>query len=90
MARNWGASVEKGKLSKDEMDARLARVRGTLSYDDLADVDLVIEAVFEDMAVKKQVFATLDAVCRPGAISRRTPRGSTSTRSRARRSGRRT
>ncbi|MFN9772111.1 MAG: 3-hydroxyacyl-CoA dehydrogenase NAD-binding domain-containing protein [Burkholderiales bacterium] len=68
MSRNWGASVEKGKLTKDEMDARLSRVRGTLSYDDLADVDLVIEAVFEDMAVKKQVFATLDAVCRPGAI----------------------
>jgi 3-hydroxyacyl-CoA dehydrogenase len=68
MSRNWGASVEKGKLTKDEMDARLARVRGTLSYGDLADVDLVVEAVFEDMAVKKQVFATLDAVCRPGAI----------------------
>ncbi|MFO0461596.1 MAG: 3-hydroxyacyl-CoA dehydrogenase NAD-binding domain-containing protein [Burkholderiales bacterium] len=68
MSRNWGASVEKGRLSKAEMDARLARVRGTLSYDELADVDLVVEAVFEDMAVKKQVFATLDAVCRPGAI----------------------
>jgi len=68
MARNWGASVEKGRLTKDEMDRRLARVQGTLSYDALADVDLVIEAVFEDMAVKKEVFAKLDAVCRPGAI----------------------
>jgi 3-hydroxyacyl-CoA dehydrogenase len=68
MARNWGASVEKGRLSKDAMDARIARVRGTLSYDALADVDLVVEAVFEDMEVKKAVFARLDAVCRPGAI----------------------
>jgi 3-hydroxyacyl-CoA dehydrogenase len=43
-------------------------VRGTLSYGDLADVDLAIEAVFEDMAVKKEVFARLDATCRSGAI----------------------
>jgi 3-hydroxyacyl-CoA dehydrogenase len=68
MARLWGASVEKGRLSKAELDARLARVRGTLSYDDLADVDLAIEAVFEDMAVKREVFARLDGACRPGAI----------------------
>jgi 3-hydroxyacyl-CoA dehydrogenase len=68
MARLWGASVEKGRLAPAERDARLARVRGTLSYGDLADVDLAIEAVFEDMAVKKEVFARLDATCRPGAI----------------------
>ena len=68
MSRHWGASVERGSLSSDEMARRLARVRGTLSYDDLADVDLAIEAVFEDMAVKKEVFARLDAACRPGAI----------------------
>jgi 3-hydroxyacyl-CoA dehydrogenase len=43
-------------------------VRGTLRYEDLADADLVIEAVFEDMAVKREVFGRLDAVCRPGAI----------------------
>jgi 3-hydroxyacyl-CoA dehydrogenase len=68
MARLWGASVEKGRLAPAERDARLARVRGTLSYADLADVDLAIEAVFEDMAVKKEVFARLDAACRPGAV----------------------
>ena len=68
MTRNWAGSVAKGKLSQDEMDRRLARVRGTLRYEDLADVDMVIEAVFEDMAVKREVFGRLDAVCRPGAI----------------------
>jgi 3-hydroxyacyl-CoA dehydrogenase len=68
MTRNWAGSVAKGKLSQDEMDRRLARVRGTLRYEDLADADLVIEAVFEDMAVKREVFGRLDAVCRPGAI----------------------
>ena len=68
MTRNWASTVAKGKLSQDEMDRRLARVRGTLRYADLADADLVIEAVFEDMAVKREVFGRLDAVCRPGAI----------------------
>ena len=68
MTRNWAGTVAKGRLSQAEMDRRLALVTGTLSYDDLADADLVIEAVFEDMAVKKAVFAKLDAVCRPGAI----------------------
>jgi 3-hydroxyacyl-CoA dehydrogenase len=68
MTRNWAATVAKGRLSQAEMDRRLARVTQTLSYDDLADADLVIEAVFEDMAVKREVFAKLDAVMRPGAI----------------------
>jgi 3-hydroxyacyl-CoA dehydrogenase len=68
MTRNWAGTVAKGKLSQDEMDRRLARVRGTLRYEDLADVDMVIEAVFEDMTVKREVFGRLDAVCRPGAI----------------------
>jgi 3-hydroxyacyl-CoA dehydrogenase len=68
MTRNWAASVEKGRLSQAEMDARLARVVPTLRHEDLAEVDLVIEAVFEDMAVKKEVFARLDAVLKPGAI----------------------
>jgi 3-hydroxyacyl-CoA dehydrogenase len=68
MSRNWAANVEKGKLSQAEMDARLARITPTLRYEDLADVDLVIEAVFEDMAVKKEVFAKLDAVVKRGAI----------------------
>ena len=68
MSRNYAATVSKGRLSQAAMDERMARITGTLRYEDLADVDLVIEAVFEDMAVKKQVFGRLDAVCRPGAI----------------------
>ena len=68
VAKLWDAQVAKGKLAAAERDARLARIVPTLSYDDLGDADLVIEAVFEDMAVKQQVFARLDAACRPGAI----------------------
>ncbi len=68
MAKNWAATVAKGRLSQADMDRRVALVTGTLAYDDLSDADLVVEAVFEDMAVKKQVFAKLDAVCRPGAV----------------------
>jgi 3-hydroxyacyl-CoA dehydrogenase len=68
MAKNWAATVAKGRLTQAQMDERLGRIAGTLRHEDLADVDLVIEAVFEDMAVKKEVFARLDAVCRPGAI----------------------
>ena len=68
MSKNWAGTVAKGRLTQDEMDRRLGRVRGTLRYEDLADVDLVIEAVFEDMAVKREVFAQIDRVARPGAI----------------------
>jgi len=46
----------------------MALIEPTLSYDDFADVDLVIEAVFEDMGIKKEIFSTLDRVCRQGAI----------------------
>ncbi|MCC5856965.1 MAG: enoyl-CoA hydratase/isomerase family protein [Ectothiorhodospiraceae bacterium] len=60
--------VKKGKMTEDEANKRFALVRPTLSYEDFADVDLVIEAVFEDMGVKEQVFGKLDDVCKPGAI----------------------
>ncbi len=66
--KNYQRTVSKGKLSQEEMDQRMSLVSGTLSYDHLGDVDLVIEAVFESMDVKKQVFGTLDKVCKPGAI----------------------
>jgi 3-hydroxyacyl-CoA dehydrogenase len=60
--------VERGRLTQDQVDQQLARLRGTLEYRDLARVDLVIEAVFEDYALKEQVFERLDEVCRPGCI----------------------
>jgi 3-hydroxyacyl-CoA dehydrogenase len=66
--KNYERTVSKGKLSQDDMDKRMALLTGTLSYDDLAEADLVIEAVFENLNIKKQVFETLDRVCRPGAI----------------------
>ena len=66
--KNYENSLKKGKLTQDKLDARMALLQPTLDYADLSDVDLVIEAVFEDMGVKQQVFEKLDSVCKPGAI----------------------
>ncbi len=66
--RNYEAQVKKGKLKTDKLEQRLALLSTTLSYDDLQDADLIIEAVFEEMAVKQQVFERLDAIAKPGAI----------------------
>lgn len=66
--KNYEISVKRGKLSLDQLEQRMALLSGTLDYADLADVDLVIEAVFEKMEIKQQVFRTLDEVCKPGAI----------------------
>ena len=68
LRKNYEAQVKKGKLGQDKLDERLALLSTTLKYDDLKDADLVIEAVFEDMGVKEQVFKTLDEVMKPGAI----------------------
>ena len=66
--KNYEAQVKKGKLKQDKLDARMALLKTTLNYSDLKDADMVIEAVFEDMAVKEVVFKTLDEVMKPGAI----------------------
>ena len=66
--KNYANTVAKGNLKQEVMDRRMSLITPTLSYDDLKDVDLVIEAVFEDMAVKKEVFGKLEAICKPGAI----------------------
>ena len=66
--KNYEAQVKKGKLKADKLDARMALLSTTLNYADLKDADMVIEAVFEDMAVKEKVFTTLDEVMKPGAI----------------------
>lgn len=60
--------IAKGRITPDAKDATMARLNGSTSYDALAQADLVIEAVFEDMAVKHAVFAELDRVCKPGAV----------------------
>ena len=60
--------VVRGRLTEDERDAAVARVTGTTRLEDLGDVDLVVEAVVEELDVKRAVFAALDEVCKPGAI----------------------
>jgi 3-hydroxyacyl-CoA dehydrogenase len=66
--KNYEAQVKKGKLKADKYEQRMALLSTTLNYADLKDADMVIEAVFEDMAVKQTVFKTLDEVMKPGAI----------------------
>jgi 3-hydroxyacyl-CoA dehydrogenase len=65
---NYEGSVKRGRLSQAQADDCIARIEGATSYDSLADADLVIEAVFEEMDIKKQVFGELDRVCKSGAI----------------------
>ncbi|MEK7315899.1 MAG: 3-hydroxybutyryl-CoA dehydrogenase [Candidatus Eisenbacteria bacterium] len=60
--------VTKGKVSAEDRDKTLANISGTTKLEDLAGCDLVIEAVTENIAVKKEVFSTLDAVCAPDAV----------------------
>lgn len=66
--KNYNITVQKGKLSEDKMADRLALISGTTDYADIADVDLVIEAVFENLDLKKEIFTKLDATCKQGAI----------------------
>ncbi|WP_341922659.1 3-hydroxyacyl-CoA dehydrogenase NAD-binding domain-containing protein [Polaromonas sp. YR568] len=66
--KNYEAQVKKGKLKQDKYEQRMGLLSTTLSYDDLKDADLVIEAVFEEMGVKEKVFKELDRVMKPGAI----------------------
>ena len=65
---NYANSVKRGRFSQQIAEERLKRITPTLTYGDFSNVDLVIEAVFEGMALKKEVFKDLDRVCRPGAI----------------------
>ena len=66
--RSLDEVVNRGTLSEEDRDAVLGRISTTISLDDFADVDLVVEAVAEDLEVKRGIFATLDAVCKSGAI----------------------
>jgi 3-hydroxyacyl-CoA dehydrogenase len=66
--RNYERSASRGRFSMEEVEQRMARLTPTLDFQALAGCDLIIEAVFEDMALKKQVFARLDATAKPGAI----------------------
>ncbi|WP_290518620.1 3-hydroxyacyl-CoA dehydrogenase NAD-binding domain-containing protein [Alcanivorax sp.] len=66
--KNYENTAKKGRITDEQVEQRMALIQPTLSYDDLSDVDLVIEAVFENMDVKEAVFSELDRVCKPGAI----------------------
>jgi 3-hydroxyacyl-CoA dehydrogenase len=66
--KNYESRVKKGKLTAEKLEQRMALIQPTLDYADIAQADIVIEAVFEDMAVKKTVFEKLDSVMKPGAI----------------------
>ena len=66
--KNYEAQVKKGKLKQAKYEERMALLSTTLSYDDLSDADMVIEAVFEEMGVKEKVFTELDRVMKPGTI----------------------
>ena len=66
--RNYLSSVKRGRFTQQFVDERLQLIHPTLSFDDFAGVDVVVEAVFEGMALKKEVFSQLDRACKPGAI----------------------
>ena len=66
--KNYENTVKKGKLTQEKFEQRISLITGTLAYEDIAQADIVVEAVFEDMGVKEQVFRKLDDVMKPGAI----------------------
>lgn len=66
--KNYEATAAKGRMKPEQVDAAMAALTPTLDFDALADCDLVIEAVYETMEVKKEIFTRLDAIAKPGAI----------------------
>ncbi|HBO78384.1 MAG TPA: 3-hydroxyacyl-CoA dehydrogenase, partial [Cupriavidus sp.] len=66
--RNYENSAKKGKLTQEKVEQRMGLLTTTMSYDDIKNADLVIEAVFEEMGVKETVFKKLDEVMKDGAI----------------------
>jgi len=68
MRKNYENTAKKGRITQDEVEACMGRLTGSLDMEDLADCDLIIEAVFEQMDIKKGIFSTLDKIAKPGAI----------------------
>ena len=66
--KNYEASAAKGRFTTEQVEGMMGLLNATLSLDDLADCDLIIEAVYESMDVKKDIFGKLDTICKPGAI----------------------
>lgn len=65
---NYERTMLKGRITQEDVDTRMALIEPTLNFDDIADADVVIEAVFEEMDLKKEIFQKLDATCKQGAI----------------------
>ena len=68
ITKNFDKQIQRGRATEEQKSEVLARVSGTTSLDDLAQVDLVVEAIAEDLAIKTTLFENLDEICRPGAI----------------------
>ncbi len=66
--KNYENTAAKGRITKEDVEKRMSLIKGTLTLDDFKDVDLVIEAVYENMDLKKEIFAKLDKICKPGAV----------------------
>jgi 3-hydroxyacyl-CoA dehydrogenase len=65
---NYASMVKRGRIDEAEKARRMSRIRGTLDYTDLAQADVIVEAVFENMELKRQIFAALDRIAKPGAV----------------------
>jgi 3-hydroxyacyl-CoA dehydrogenase len=68
MRKNYEATAAKGKMTSEQVEAAMGALKPTLDFEALADCDLIIEAVFEQMEIKKEIFARLDKIAKPGAI----------------------
>jgi 3-hydroxybutyryl-CoA dehydrogenase len=68
ITRNFDKQIQRGRATEEAKAEVLARVQGTTSLDDLKDVDIVVEAIAEDLAIKTTLFENLDEICKPGAI----------------------
>lgn len=66
--KNYANSMRKGRISEEQMQKRLGLITPTLDYDEFADADVIVEAAFENMALKREIFGDLDKICKPSAI----------------------
>jgi 3-hydroxyacyl-CoA dehydrogenase len=66
--RNYEATAARGRLTPEDVEKRMGLISGTTDWSKIADADIVVEAVFEEMPIKKEVFAKIDGICKPGAV----------------------
>ena len=66
--KNYEATASRGRLTTQDVEKRMGLISGTTDWNKIADADIVVEAVFEEMPIKKEVFAKIDKICKPGAV----------------------